>query len=571
MTPLQKPFRPALHGFAFLAASILLCLLLAACTAGSPSATATASTTLPAAQATDEPMPEPTANPPVTPAPSATAAPPAPSIWLPDSLPLILRDALVIPEGWQKSVEPDQSDLQIRVVPSGDPDPGFSTWIYALVAPFPTVTDAVTAQDLRQFWTSGSFEGLPFQKLLIESTAQSILAAHWGDPSGAVQVANPDRLVEDAWNTPGAWAIVPFEQLEPRWKVIQIDAQSPVQKTFDASGYPLAVRFTLVGDPALRERFLSEVDLPDGNRDPEKLTTVVLTGVTALVRGTAALMEVIGLTYPAQDIGPWLREADILHISNEVPFARNCPQPVDWKDLVFCSQTEYITLLEDVSADVIELTGDHFADWGPDAMLYTLELYQERGWPYYGGGANLEEAQQPVLLEHNGNKIAFIGCNGKEPGYATASADMPGAGHCDFAVMTEKIMQLRSGGYLPIVTFQHLEYYQYVALPELQVDFHQVSAAGAAIVSGSQAHHPHAFEFRDEAFMHYGLGNLFFDQTNQGDEPRTAFIDRHIVYDGRHISTELLTIYLVDYARSRPMNPDEREALLNAVFSASGW
>ena len=53
----------------------------------------------------------------------------------------------------------------------------------------------------------------------------------------------------------------------------------------------------------------------------------MLTGVTALVRGTASLMEGQGMTYPAQEIGDWLREADILHISNEVPFAENCPQP----------------------------------------------------------------------------------------------------------------------------------------------------------------------------------------------------------------------------------------------------
>ena len=73
-----------------------------------------------------------------------------------------------------------------------------------------------------------------------------------------------------------------------------------------------------------------------------------------------------------------------------------------------------------------------------------------------------------------------------------------------------------------------------------------MAEAGAVIVTGSQAHQPHAFEFERGSFLHYGLGNLFFDQTNQGEPPRTAFIDRHVFYDGRHISTELLTIYFVD-------------------------
>ena len=394
---------------------------------------------------------------------------------------------------------------------------------------------------------------------------------HLGLHGAAVQILPPGRLLNAAWSDHTTWAILPFEQLEPRWKVIAVDGQSPVQKSFDAQRYPLTIYFGLTGSPQLQKELLTSSRMPPSNRNPDHLTTVMLTGVTALVRGTASYMETRGLAYPAQDIGPWLREADILHISNEVAFARNCPEPHNWEGLVFCSRPKYIELLEDVGADVIELSGDHFQDWGPEATLYTLEMYKDRGWPYYGGGANSAEAAQPVKLEHNGNKIAFLGCNAKPKGYATASETSPGALHCDFDQLTDSVQQLREEGYLPIVTFQHLEYYSYEIHPILQEDFNRVAKAGAVIVSGSQAHQPHAFEIKADTFLHYGLGNLFFDQTNQGDAPRTAFIDRHVFYGGRHISTELLTIYLVDYARSRPMTQSERQALLEAVFEASGW
>jgi hypothetical protein len=114
-----------------------------------------------------------------------------------------------------------------------------------------------------------------------------------------------------------------------------------------------------------------------------------------------------------------------------VPFAPVCPLYPPNNDLVFCSLPQYIELLEHIGTDVIELSGDHFHDWGEEAILYTLEMYKERGWPYYGGGANLEEARRPLLMEHNGNKIAFLGCNGKAPWYARASDTEPGAWHCD--------------------------------------------------------------------------------------------------------------------------------------------
>jgi poly-gamma-glutamate synthesis protein (capsule biosynthesis protein) len=71
--------------------------------------------------------------------------------------------------------------------------------------------------------------------------------------------------------------------------------------------------------------------------------------------------------------------------------------------------------------------------------------------------------------------------------------------------------------------------------------------------------------------IHYGLGNLFFDQYDVSPTTRQAFIDRHVFYNGRYIGTELLTIMFVDYARPRPMTADEREELLKAAFNASGW
>jgi poly-gamma-glutamate synthesis protein (capsule biosynthesis protein) len=352
-----------------------------------------------------------------------------------------------------------------------------------------------------------------------------------------------------------------------------------LRKGFDPVAYPLTVPISVAGEPTLTGlvRTLYGMDsdtplIPFSNRDPEKLTTLAMTGVTALVRSTAYTMEQRGITYPGRDVGDWLREADITHISNEVPFAKNCPfpNPVQ-QDLQFCSDPRYIGLLEDIGTDIVELTGDHFRDWGADAMYYTLDLYDERGWPYYGGGANLEEGRRAVTLEHNGNKLAFIGCNGKGGWYATASADHPGAVSCDFDWMQSEIERLRLEGYLPIASFQHFEYYSYLAQPKQIRDFQRVADAGAVIVSGSQAHHPQAFEFKNDALIHYGLGNLFFDQYAISLATRQAFIDRHVFYDGRYIGTELLPILFMDYARARPMTPEERDVLLRSVFSASGW
>jgi poly-gamma-glutamate synthesis protein (capsule biosynthesis protein) len=284
-------------------------------------------------------------------------------------------------------------------------------------------------------------------------------------------------------------------------------------------------------------------------------------------------MENKGINYPAVDILDYLLEADILHISNEVPFSRGCPYPdPGQKGLRFCSDSRYLELMDTIGTDVVELTGDHFGDQGPEAMLYTLALYDQRGWPYYGGGADREDAQEPVLFEHNGNKIAFLGCNAKGGGYATAAPGYPGAVSCDFSKMTSQIKGLIEEGYQPIATFQHFEYYTYLAQPDQIRDARTLADAGAVIVSGSQAHQPQAFEIRPGSFIHHGLGNLFFDQIYEiPPHTASAYIDRHIFYNGKHISTELLTIKFEDYARARPMTRSERDTLLRTTFSASNW
>lgn len=500
------------------------------------------------------------------------------TIWVAPYLPDALAASLELPA--RTFQEESQAEADVWLDIGGEQV--VSQWVYVLAAPFPTVADDISYQDLQKVWRGDVSAEAALQKLLVDGKTKAIFEKVWGVPSAtSVVLTDEDALLSDAWSEASTWALIPFETLETRWKVISVDGNSPIDDAFDLSTYPLTVSFSLLGkneDLAILNNRLLAMDSPmlsESNRDAEKITTVVLTGVTALVRGTAYMMEKYGMTYPALDIGDILRAADITHISNEIPFTETCPKPfgnaANDANLVFCSKPEYINLLDSIGTDVVELTGDHFRDWGADAMNFTLDLYDQRGWQYYGGGRNLEEGRQPVYFEHNSNKIAFIGCNAKPEGYATAAEDYPGAVHCDMDILTAQIKELKEQGYLPIVTFQHIEYYDYKASPFLAQDFHQVAEAGAAIVSGSQAHQPHAFEFYRDAFLHYGLGNLFFDQVGEGYAQRQAFIDRYIIYDGRVISTDLVTMMFVDLARPRLMLQEERQELLETIFNASGW
>jgi hypothetical protein len=483
-------------------------------------------------------------------------------------LPSPFVSSFSLPAGWKTAAAPNEASVQIQI--GGDAP--MSTWIYAFVAPFPTVADGFSSEDLRKAWSGQGGWPISGSPILMDQNTLDVFSALWGIPApDATRAVAADELVDAAWSARPGWGIVPWESVEPRWKVLELDGQSPLRKEFDSAAYPLAVPISCTGEPDLCEQ-AAGVSAATTNRDPSKLTTLILTGVTALVRATATTMENRGILYPAQDIGPLLQSADLTHVSNEVPFTQACPPPDPSPGIYnFCSDPRYIDLLEYIGTDIVELSGNHVLDYKTDALLYTLDLYRQRGWPFYASGENLSTARQPILVEHNGNRLAFIGCNrpGRNGEWATETS--PGAAPCDFEYLQSEIRRLRSEGYLPIMTFQYFEYYHFEPSIQQTQEFGIIADAGAVIVSGSQAHHPQGFAFQSGSLIHYGLGNLFFDQYGFGEGTDVAFIDRHVFYQGRYLGAELITIRFVDFARPRFMTAKERSDFLSTVFSASGW
>lgn len=466
-----------------------------------------------------------------------------------------------------------------------------SDWTYALAAPFPTPTDNIALSDLQSYW-----KGQPNAIMATVATLYlpEAVAEHWRMQWGAMEssaiIVSDEALDPDLVWEENAWVVLPFDVLSPKLKVITIDDVSPLAKDFDPAGYSLSLTYALVwtGETVYplseaQQQTLSNAITPT-NRDATKMTTLVMTGVTALVRATAYKMELNGILYPGEKIVDWLSEADLTHISNEVSFYEDCPFPdPNSRLLFFCSNPDYIELFEFIGADIIELTGNHNNDsayvYGVDVVPSSIDMYEERGMIYFGGGRDLADALQPALVTHNGNRLAFIGCNASGPNFAWATPEHGGSAPCgDYTWMVNEINRLRSEGYLPIATFQYYEDYYNFAEEHHVRDFGLMADAGAVIVNGSQAHRPKGMAFVNDAFVDYGLGNLFFDQMgiiddygNQILQTRWEIIQRHTFYDGKYLSTELLTAMLEDYAQPRPMTDLERTIFLEEIFSASDW
>lgn len=520
-----------------------------------------------------------------TPVPSPTLPPSTYYIQpgVPQEIADVVEPALA-EMGFTPSAEPGGTSIQVTIEPSGADLTAL--WTYALVAPFPTVIDELSWSVFAAYWagdlgTLSGDDGPP--RLILTSDVAGILIHRLGPPAENVpldlyQPDQLDQLAGLAFDSRPALSIIPFDRLTPQWKVLSIDGLTPLDKQLDLLSYPLFVPVGVFAadeaGEAAANRIVESGAWPVSNRDQSKMTTVVMTGVTALARATAMQIELKGAGFPSEMIRPFFADADILHTSNEVSFSTECPEPEWTGPPKFCAQRDYFEVLEIIGLDIVELTGNHNLDWGAAAANYTLDVYDGSGLPYYGGGRDLEDAQAPrILTAPDGTRFAFIGCNSAGPYTAWATTASPGAAPCDDWVwMTDTIAMLKTTHQAEIViaTVQYQERDSYEPSLQQIEDFQRLAAAGADIVSGSQAHQPQGFSFAYGSFIHYGVGNLFFDQMDYV-ENRQMFADKHIFYQGRHISTVLFTGMMEAWAQPRPMTAEERAEFLSLIFDVSEW
>jgi len=342
------------------------------------------------------------------------------------------------------------------------------------------------------------------------------------------------------------WAIVPAHELSPAWSVIAVDGAHP-----------------LAGDGALA------VPVCDarGNIDPAKLTTLVMSGTTALTGRTAERIDDTGVRGTIGEIAPFFTSADLVHLSNEVAFVRDCHPRTGQQPprLKFCARDRYIDLLAALRPTIIELTGSHLTDYGRRSMARTIRMYEQRGWLWFGGGRTQLEASEPRLVEHHGNRLAFVGCNAVN-WWVKAIDDGLGTANCDWARMAWQLQDLRRRGYLPIASVQHRELRTHTPARDLVRDLRGLAEAGALFVLGSQAHVAHPWEVHYGAYVHYGPGNLLFAQYRE--EQREASVDKLYIHDGALLTVDHVYVR-TEHGQPRQLRAAERRAFLAELAAAA--
>lgn len=497
-------------------------------------------------------------------------------IWIAADMPVLLTDALgqrVTDRPHELTwADPSSADLTV----SWQKSVGAHSLAEIVLVPatrFPSLRDEVSIGELSRAWLGRPRPRDTVPHLLVSPDTAAALEALFGSrgAEASVSIVPPADLADRLWAEPNALALVPFERLEPRLKSLSVDGLSALDRDLDLRHYPLVARVWVSG-PRHWERALAAEIKERGlttNRHLDHLTILAVTGVTALTRRVALQIEAReDYGWPARQVADLLAAADLTHISNEVSFVPGCQAQAEARS--FCAKPEYLETLRLLGTDLVELTGNHNLDFGPKYALQSLDLYTQAQMHTFGGGKNAAQARQPLLITHNGNRLAFLGYNPFGPDYAWATETDPGAAHFSLATIQDNLAQVRSQADLIFVQVQYTETYGTAPLPAQVADFRALIQAGADLVTGSQAHQPQAMEFHNGGLILYGLGNLFFDQTWSAPT-RQSLVVRHLIYEGRLIATQLIPTIMGEECQPRLAQGEERAAILQTVFAASGW
>jgi len=187
--------------------------------------------------------------------------------------------------------------------------------------------------------------------------------------------------------------------------------------------------------------------------------------------------------------------------------------------------------------NILSIANDHIGDWGLNAYVDTLARLKENEIEYTGGGANINEAENPVILERNGIKIGYLAFSDKGPDWMEATKTEAGILLADNPSFDEIIKNASKKVDYLIVSFHFGEEYQQRHDARQEYLAHKAIDDGAKIVIGSYPHVIQDTENYKNGFIAYSLGNLIFDQPFSSNTMQGMLLEIRLNENG-HIAVQ---------------------------------
>ena len=224
-----------------------------------------------------------------------------------------------------------------------------------------------------------------------------------------------------------------------------------------------------------------------------------------------------------------MNQADVMCLNNEFTYSLG-GAPLEGKAYTFRANPERVKILQELGVDIVKLANNHVYDYGSQALLDTFATLEAAGIEYMGAGRNLQEAMEPVYIELDGKRVAFVAASRAEKYKMTpqATEDTPGILRCyDTTLFLETIAKAKENADFVLAYVHWGTEYSY-ELEEVQLTTGKAYLdAGADVVIGAHSHCLQGMEYYNGKPIIYSLGNYWFNEKTLD----TMLLDLHFYGD----------------------------------------
>lgn len=302
--------------------------------------------------------------------------------------------------------------------------------------------------------------------------------------------------------------------------------------------------------------------------EPEPELRLAFVGDILLGAGLEPELQQHGADYPWLHAAGILKRADFAMGNLETAVSTGGAAAPD-KQFLFRSRPEMLAGATRAGVDVLSLANNHTLDYGPEALIDTVNHVRSAYIHPVGAGKDAARAFAPVILEAKGLKVAVFGFTRVIPvGEWAAGEQHPGlAAGYDPAPVLKALDAVRAEVDLIVVLF-HWGEENKDAPRATDIDLtKELLEHGATIVVG---HHPHVLqgiELRDRRLTAYSLGNFIFTSVQRRLNQETVILEVTVGRGG--VTGAHFTPMYITAGQPRPVEGREATAILERLDQLS--
>lgn len=224
-----------------------------------------------------------------------------------------------------------------------------------------------------------------------------------------------------------------------------------------------------------------------------------------------------------------MQDADIFMINHEYTVSERGSRLN--KYYTFRANPSRMSILKEMSVDIVSLANNHSYDYGFDAFVDTIDLLKKNGIACVGAGMNEKEAEEVFYFDIKGIRIGVVAASSAEKNIITpqATETEPGIFYMYDATRLKEVSREAAKKCDFLVAYLHWGTENSKYYMDYQHDIAQelVDCGVDAIIGG----HPHVIqgmEFIGDVPVVYSLGDFWFN----GEDKYSMMIQLNIKKDG---------------------------------------